>query len=93
MKVIVKVPGHQAELREFPDELNDQLAALQMAVGGWIEEVRLLPKLIAIVDEEGKLKRKPRNVFGFVGIIVFCGSGEESFTDVPQDDPLLPKVF
>ena len=93
MKVIVKSPGLPGELRDFPNETNDKLKALQMAVGGWIEQVRLSDRLIAIVDEEGRLKQKRCNVFGLLGTIVFCGLGEEDYTDLPQDDPLLLEVF
>ena len=93
MKVIVKVPGQPGELREFPDEINEKLRALQMAVGGWIEPVRLSEKLVAIVDEEGRLKQKRPNVFGLLGTIVFCGLGEEDYNDLPQDDPLLLEVI
>lgn len=93
MKVIVKSPGQPGELLKFPDEPNDKLKALQMAVGGWIEQVRLSEKLVAIVDEEGRLKQKRPNVFGLLGTIVFCGLGGEDYTDVPQDDPLLLEVI
>ena len=93
MKALIKEPKKPAVLKELPDDTAGQLSALQDAVGGWIEQVRLSSKLIAIVDEEGRLKSKPYNVFGLVGTVVFCGLGEEDYTDVPQDDPLLMEVI
>lgn len=38
-----------------------QLEEVQKIVGGYIEVVQITPDVIAIVDEEGKIKRKEPN--------------------------------
>lgn len=78
MKVIVKEPGKPAEVKDIPNTLD----ALQKAVGGYIETVHIATNLVAIVDEEGKLKGKPSNVLGLVGTIVFAGIKKERFGDI-----------
>ena len=93
MKVLVKGPGQPGELQDFPDGILERMNALEMAVGGYIEGVRLSDTLYAIHDEKGVLKQKPHNVFGLAGTIVFCGVNEKGLTDVPRDDPLLQEVI
>jgi len=89
MQVIIKEPRKPGELRYIPNTLE----GLQEAVGGYIEVVRLSDTLLAIVDEEGRLKGKQNNVFGLVGTIVLCGEDGDEFTDLPGDDPLLLEVM
>ncbi|ROR76078.1 protein of unknown function [Plantibacter flavus] len=47
------------ELIEVPT--SDALLTLQRAVGGFIEILDIAPDLSMVLDEEGKLKGKPRN--------------------------------
>lgn len=84
IRVLVKEPGKEAELREMPNTLK----ALQSAVGGYIETVTFEKDCTLIVNEEGKLQGLPVNfrIFGdvIVGTALFAGvSGEEfcSLTD------------
>ena len=80
MKVIIKQPDQVPVLQEIPNTLE----ALQKEVGGYIETVRIATELVAIVDEEGKLKGQPRNILGLVGTIVFVGIKGTEFTDIPD---------
>lgn len=84
IRILVKEPGKEAELREIPNTLED----LQCIVGGYIETVTFAEDCTLIVNEEGKLQGLPVNfrIFGgvIVGTALFAGvSGEEfcSLTD------------
>ena len=84
IRILVKEPGKEAELREIPNTLK----ALQCIVGGYIETVTFAEDCTLIVNEEGKLQGLPPNfrIFGdaIVGTALFAGvSGEEfcSLTD------------
>ena len=83
MRVIYKAPGKEPEERDIPNTL----AALQEAVGGYIETVTVCSDMVVICDEEGRLKGKEQNctVCGadFVGPILFVGVDGENFTDCP----------
>lgn len=87
MRVAIKEPGKKPEYKDIPNTLE----ALQEAVGGYIETVTIAtdPLMIAIVDEEGLLKGKRRNVWDLVGTIVFCGGADAEFTDVPITPDLV----
>jgi hypothetical protein len=89
MKVLVKGPGQPGELQTFPDDVNERLDALMMAVGGPVEAVELSGQLTAVVNRNAAQGRKPRNAYGFCGTIVLCGTADGALTDLPQDDPLL----
>ena len=93
MTALLKKPKEPAQIIELPDDTAGQLSALQDTVGGWIEQVRLSEKLVAIVDEEGRMLGMKYNLFGLVGPIVFVGIGEDEFVDLPQDEPLLLEVI
>lgn len=82
MKVIIKHPGKIGEHADIPNELE----ALQAAVGGYIEIVHINADLVAIVNEEGKLKKLPKNCCGLVGTIVFAGTDDQGeLTDIDPD--------
>ena len=88
IRVLVKEPGKEAELREMPNTLK----ALQSAVGGYIETVTFAEDCTLVVNEEGKLKGLPMNfrIFGdvIVGTALFVGvDGEEfcSLTDKQEE--------
>lgn len=93
MRALVKQPKQPAQVRVLPDDVGENLAAMQSIVGGWIEQVPLSDRLVAIVDEDGQRKGLKRNVFGLAGTVVFVGLGEDEYTDVPNDDPLLLEVI
>lgn len=73
-------------------EIENTLEALQEAVGGYIETVRLrVDNAVMIVNEEGLLLGLPYNVTasGFagqpiVGTAVIVGVNGEEFTDIPD---------
>lgn len=88
IRVLVKEPGKEAELREMPYTLK----ALQSAVGGYIKTVTFAEDCTLVVNEEGKLKGLPMNfrIFGDViaGTAVLAGvNGEEfcSLTDKQEE--------
>ena len=62
IRVLVKEPGKEAELREIPNTLE----ALQSAVGGYIETVTFAEDCTLVVNEEGKLQ-------GLLPNFLFCG--------------------
>ena len=89
MKVLIVEPGKDP--RE--EDIKNDLVALQEIVGGYIETVTLEDGVVAIVDEEGKLKRRTANKYiphlhdMLVGTIVIAGmdAWEGEFTDLPED--------
>lgn len=81
IRVLIKDPGQKP--REFNIENN--LETLQHIVGGYIEVVQMVAGIIAICDEEGKLKGKAENFWlpncdCLVGTIIFCGTQGEEFS-------------
>ena len=74
MKVIKKKPAMKLEIIEIENELK----ALQDAVGGNIQAVPFVNDIIILCDEEGKLKRQMPN-FPYkgdliVGDVLFVGT-------------------
>ena len=73
-------------------EIENTLEALQAAVGGYIETVRLrVGDAVMIVNEEGLLLGLPYNTLasGFagrtiVGTAIIVGVNGEEFTDIPN---------
>ena len=80
MKAIVIHPGQAPFTKDIPNNLS----ALQAEVGGYIETVPVATGVVALVDEEGKLKRKPATVLGLVGTVVLVGFSGAGFKDVPD---------
>lgn len=62
MKIIH--PDGRTEEQTLPDDTDGaaRLALFQHLVGGWVEAVYLDDDRLLIIDEEGKLKGRPRNV-------------------------------
>ena len=81
----VPVKG-KPETREIPDDLT----ALQELVEGYIETDRVLPGVVAIVNEEGMLLDKPRNrgVRGrmYFGNVFFARVDGEAFVSLTTYD-------
>lgn len=81
--------------------VSNSLEALQKAVGGHIEVVRLATNLVVICDEEGRLKGREYNCsicgMDFVGDIVIVGTDGEEFADLPVKwevlKVLLPQLW
>ena len=98
MRVLIKEPHEAARF----EEIDNELAALQQAVGGYIETVTPFTNLTIICDEEGRLKGKPYNCricnVDFVGTVLLAGVDKDEFTDVPLRDEkdarlLFPGLF
>lgn len=82
MKAIKKEPGEQPRMVS----IQNTLEALQEAVGGRIETVRLFEDACLVCDEEWRLKGKPHNnILGveFGGTVLLVGVSGEEFCDVP----------
>lgn len=72
-------------------DIDNDLHALQKAVGGRIETVGLKDGGVMIVDEEGLLKQYPHNDMAsyisglhIYGPALIVGTDGEEFDDVPQ---------
>ena len=90
MKVLVKEPGKRWEKRN----IENTLEALQEIVGGYIETLTLADDMVAIFDEEGRLKDKEWcvNIAGvdLVGTVILTGIVGDDFADV---DPGLAQIL
>ena len=73
--------------------IENTLEALQAAVDGYIETVRLVPgRAVMIVNEEGLLREMAPNAIAslaagtqIVGPALVVGVDGEDFTDIPED--------
>lgn len=72
-------------------DIENKLRALQQAVGGYIETIRLKDGGVMIVDEEGIMKQYPHNDFAsyisghhIYGTALIVGERGDEFDDVPQ---------
>ena len=93
IRVLVKEPGKEAELREIPNTLED----LQSAVGGYIKTVTFAEDCTLVVNEEGKLKGLPMNfrIFGdvIVGTAVLAGVDGEEFCSLTDEQVQRFKII
>lgn len=87
MKAIKITPENCVSLVDVQNELQ----ALQEAVGGYIETIGLQDGAVMIVDEEGRFKDYPVNLIAsvtagveIVGIVLIVGTDEDEFDDVPE---------
>lgn len=84
MKGIIKEPGQNPRITE----IENNLTALQEAVGGYIETVTLAKDCCIICNEEGRLQGLPYNLtFGgisFVGTILFVGVVGDEFCSLSE---------
>lgn len=84
--VLIKEPGQKPR----PFNIENELETLQYIVDGYIEVVQLGCDILAIVDEDGKLKGKAENFwlpYGdcLVGTIIFCSLDGEEFAGLSED--------
>ena len=84
----LKISGIHAELVDVQNDLE----ALQAAVGGYIETIGLQGGAVMIVDEEGRFKDYLPNPLAsliagtdIVGDALCVGVDEDEFDDVPDD--------
>ena len=93
----LKIENRKVTLTDIPNGTPDEeLHALQTAVGGYIETVTLAEDAVMIVDEEGLLKALNQNALAslvarqqIVGTALLLGiksnsNGEAVFTDCPE---------
>lgn len=84
IKAIVKRPD---EAVGHVTWISNRLEAMQATVGGHIETAELLPGVVMICNEEGKLLGLPKNfqMRGdvIVGTVIICGVDGEEFGDIP----------
>lgn len=78
INVIIKEPGKLGYEKQIPNTLE----ALQAEVGGYIEVVNINSRLVAIVNEEGRMMNLKPNVCNLVGTIVFCSFEEDEFVSI-----------
>lgn len=85
MKAIIKEPGKKPRITE----IENNLAALQKAVGGYIETVTFAENCCIICNEEGRLQGLPYNLTfcggSFVGTILFIGVAGDEFADLSKE--------
>lgn len=93
----LKIENRKVTLTEIPNGTPDEeLHAMQTAIGGYIEVVRISDDAALIVDEEGLLKCMYQNALAslvarqqIVGAALLVGTafdtdGEQVFTDCPE---------
>lgn len=84
MRALKKNPGEGCKVIEIENDLH----ALQEAVGGYIEAVPISWSCCILFDEEGRLKGLPYNMtcggHDLFGPVLTVGVDGEDFTDVPQ---------
>ena len=93
IKVIIKEPGKKPRCVNISASLEN----LQKTVGGYIETVTFCTDLVAICDEEGRIKGKPYcckiGGVSFVGTIILAGVAGEEFADIPCDYKDMRRLF
>lgn len=72
-------------------DIENDLHALQQAVGGYIETIRMKDGGVMIVDEDGIMKQYPHNDLAsyisghhIYGTALIVGERGDEFDDVPQ---------
>ena len=83
IRVLYKRAGKTMEIREIPNTLE----ACQELVGGYIETVPLLPDVLLVCNEEGRIRGKKINPFidrVFYGDWFICGTRGVEFVSVPR---------
>lgn len=83
IEAVIKKPG----MTPYRTQIRNTLHEFQKAVDGYIEVVQLLPGLAVVCNEEGRLNGMVPNclICGeiFHGPIVFVGTEEDQFVDLP----------
>ena len=84
IKVIIKRPDEQYG---HVTHISARLENLQNTVGGYIETVPVIKRVILICNEEGKLRDLEPNMWlnGDLirGTIIICGQSGEDISDIP----------
>jgi hypothetical protein len=86
ISVVIAKAGEQPELTE----IDNTLEALQSAVDGWIQVINLSDRVLAVINEEGKLRGLQSNFYIpndiVVGTAVFVGSDGEEFGSLTEGE-------
>lgn len=86
MKSILKRVSEAA----YTVDIDNTLEALQKAVGGYLEAIGIDDGLIMLVDEDGRMKKRPYNFdLGnsmIVGDVLIVRSSDGEFTDLTKED-------
>lgn len=80
MLAIIKMPGEDPERRE----IDNTLGALQALVEGCIETVSFGNRIVAVVNEEARLRGMAHNVLGIYGPMVFLGRAGSEFRGLTE---------
>ena len=85
IKAIYGAPGKSPIIIEVENDLQ----ALQRAVGGFIEAVTIEDGICVLCDEDGRYKGlQPTMVYkgiDFVGPVLFVGTDGDEFCSIPND--------
>ena len=83
IKAIIKEPGKKPRCVNISASLEN----LQKTVGGLIETVTLYSDLVAICDEQGRIKGKQHccniGCVDFCGTVILVGVDGDEFADIP----------
>lgn len=82
MRIVLKEPGEAPRAVDIANDLH----AMQDAVGGFIETVRLSTEHIIVCNEEGRLLELEPNTFGICGTFFVCGDAGEEFRELDPDE-------
>jgi hypothetical protein len=93
VQVLVYRPQHNRG--ELVDLVDDQFAAMQAIVGGYINEMKLTklvatadPALPIIANEDGRNARPPANRLGLLGVFVLVRVDGEQYRSLTHEDVL-----
>lgn len=93
MKAIYKKPGEPAQVVDIENDLK----ALQAAVGGYLESCTFATDACVLCDEEGRWKGYPHNTvvcgMEFVGPILIVGVAGEDFADLVDPERVLELLW
>lgn len=85
MKIVVKKPGQEPEVKEIKGELHE----MQEIVGGYIEAICIVDNILCVCNEEGKFQRLlPNFIFNgdtIVGTVFFCAAGYDDFESLNDE--------
>ena len=82
IKCIVYECGKEPVVKEIPNTLE----ALQTAVGGYIEQIRLYDNMVILCDDEGRFKNLPVNrkvgSVTILGTFLLVGTSGSEYTSL-----------
>lgn len=82
----------KANVGESPEivEMDNTLEAFQKGVGGWIQTLMLSDRVLAVINEEGKLEGLEGNFYipndVVVGNCIFCSADGEEFGSLTVEE-------